>query len=283
MNLLTKSAVGALGLSGASVVGCYAGGLLKFGGSGGEGNVVQPVTWEPLNKDSNFAETYTGENMIGKMYGQYFVSATEASNEEWWNKSYASYLKDKEVANALSTEFGTDRITLPYSTSDGKALNKVCGEMYSKNAINDLSFDTESSDETKKKLGSNILKYCSPLTQKPAILNANDSNYGETTIGYTKGVAKKLVGLNENDGFWEAQQKWLTKPESRNLGSYFSQFFDGNDGSKKLKEGEDIKTICKNAYEKIPPASGPSTKSEPTADDVAKYCSFAKLSSASVG
>lgn len=163
---------------------------------------------------------------------------------------------------------------MAYDTSSATALNKVGEEAYKKN-LTDVSFDSGSED--KHKLAANILKYCSPLGKVPSII-ANSEDEGK--IG-KKGQDKKLVNTTaqENDGFWLAQNEWF-KDQGKNanqLDTYFNQFFEGEGVSRTLKKGHDIKSICEGAYTKEEMTSGDATKEKPKIDDVAKYCSFQKL------
>lgn len=281
MTTTAKVTATTLGAGGAVVVGCYAGGVFN-----GESATIVNATslidilWSPLNKDTNFSATYNTENTVGKEYGQY-LTGTETENQKWWEESYKTYDQDTKATDNTRTfsdlfSHTNNKVTLAYSANVNTALNKVCEEAYKKNLTNEVDFTSASGTEDKHRLAADILRYCSPLKQKPIIIQANDNTYSEGKIG-KQGHEKKLVSVSEesNDGFWKAQNEWFKErgKSSTALDNYFNQFFET---TKTLKADKNIKQICEEAYTKA--AVTEATTSQPKIDDVVKYCSFKKLS-----
>lgn len=281
MTLAAKIIASILGAGGVALLGCYSCGLIKIGeDSSATESGITTINWAPLTSDTDFANTYTGK--VGEKYGMYFIGVIDSNNQKWWESSYQTYAEDSAKtgsdARSFSTSFSKDQVTSAYSTSDTKALNKVCEVAYKKTLTAEVDFSSPAGTENKHKLAADILRYCSPLTQLPVTIQENDDTYtGENMIG-KQGHTKKLVKATgtENEKFWNVQNKWFQTQGNVNPqpDAYFGQFFEGEENAKTLKADKNIKQICEEAYKKE--AVETATTEKPKIDDVVKYCSFIK-------
>ncbi|WP_216083349.1 hypothetical protein [Candidatus Mycoplasma haematohominis] len=167
-----------------------------------------------LSSTSDQSKKREYENKLGGIEANKHVFVADMpENENWWKKRFDD-LSQKSVEK--STEFSN---VVTYSSSDQKAINKLCDAAYKKHVS---LFSDDSSSDDKNKYKKNVEAYCTLSGEAgsvvlgaegvPTTLKGEDDYSGANNNKYGFKHADKLISVeaDRNKPFWEKRVEELS-------------------------------------------------------------------------